>query len=50
VEDDLVLLEKKMNELAKKNSAYLRKEMPKAEAIEYLQGKGMSINWIYYKT
>jgi len=40
VEDDLVLLEKKMNELAKKNSAYLRKEMPKAEAIEYFTGKG----------
>src|SRR5436190_9208568 len=29
-EDDLLALEKKMNELAKQNNAYVRKEMPKA--------------------
>jgi threonyl-tRNA synthetase len=39
-EDDLTALEKKMNELAKKNSEYLRKEMPKAEAISYFAEKG----------
>jgi threonyl-tRNA synthetase len=39
-EEDLVALEKKMNELAKKNSAYLRKEMPKAEAVSYFTEKG----------
>src|SRR5215212_9183477 len=33
-EEDLLVLEKKMNELAKKNSAYTRKEMPKGEAID----------------
>jgi threonyl-tRNA synthetase len=39
-EDDLAALEKKMNELAKKNSEYLRKEIPKAEAINYFAEKG----------
>ena len=39
-EEDLVLLEKKMNELAKKNSDYVRKEMPKAEALKYFTEKG----------
>ncbi|MCH5600929.1 threonine--tRNA ligase [Niabella ginsengisoli] len=39
-EDDLATLEKKMNELAKTNSAYIRKEMPKAEAIQYFSDKG----------
>jgi len=39
-EDDLVTLEKKMNELAKKNSAYLRKEIPKDEAVKYFSEKG----------
>src|SRR5690606_21982972 len=39
-EDDLVALEKKMNELAKVNSPYIRKEMPKAEAIQYFTDKG----------
>lgn len=39
-EEDLIVLEKKMNELAKKNSAYVRKEMPKATAIEYFTEKG----------
>jgi threonyl-tRNA synthetase len=39
-EDDLAALEKKMNELAKKNSEYVRKEMPKAEAINYFTEKG----------
>ena len=39
-EDDLAVLEKKMNELAKKNSEYLRKEMPKAEALQYFTDKG----------
>ncbi|HRB80378.1 MAG TPA: threonine--tRNA ligase, partial [Niabella sp.] len=39
-EEDLVTLEKKMNELAKTNSPYIRKEMPKAEAIQYFTEKG----------
>lgn len=39
-EDDLAALEKKMNELAKKNSDYLRKEMPKADAVKYFTEKG----------
>lgn len=39
-EEDLAALEKKMNELAKKNSAYVRKEMPKDEAVKYFTGKG----------
>ncbi len=39
-DEDLQVLEKKMNELAKKNSAYIRKEIPKAEAIGYFTEKG----------
>ncbi|MEO7983633.1 MAG: threonine--tRNA ligase [Bacteroidota bacterium] len=39
-EEDLAALEKKMNELAKKNSAYLRKDTPKQEAIDYFTEKG----------
>ena len=38
-EDDLAALEKRMNELAKKNSEYIRKEMPKAEAVSYFSQK-----------
>ena len=39
-EEDLTALEKKMNELAKKNSEFLRKEMPKEEAVKYFTDKG----------
>lgn len=39
-EEDLRKLEKKMTELAKQNNSYIRKFMPKAEAIEYFTGKG----------
>ena len=39
-EEDLAGLEKKMNELAKTNSAYIRKEMPKTEAVAYFTEKG----------
>ncbi|MBM3412561.1 MAG: threonine--tRNA ligase [Bacteroidetes bacterium] len=39
-EDDLLLLEKKMNELAKKNSSFVRKKISKAEAIQYFAEKG----------
>ncbi len=39
-EEDLAALEKKMNELAKQNNAYIRKEMPKAEAVQYFADKG----------
>lgn len=39
-EEDLALLEKKMNELAKLNSRYIRKEIPKAEAVKYFEDKG----------
>ncbi len=39
-EEDLAGLEKKMNELAKTNSQYIRKEMPKAKAVAYFTDKG----------
>jgi len=39
-EEDLAALEKKMNELAKQGNAYLRKEMPKADAVAYFTQKG----------
>jgi threonyl-tRNA synthetase len=39
-EEDLRLLEKKMNELAKQNNQYIRKETPKAEAVAYFTEKG----------
>src|SRR6266487_3706214 len=34
-EEDLTRLEKKMQELAKENNSYVRKEIPKDEAIKY---------------
>ncbi|MBS1746180.1 MAG: threonine--tRNA ligase [Bacteroidetes bacterium] len=39
-EEDLRLLEKKMNELARQNNPYIRKETPKAEAVSYFTQKG----------
>lgn len=39
-EEDLQVLEKKMNELARQNNAYVRKAMPKQEAIDYFTDKG----------
>lgn len=39
-EDDLRKLEQKMNELAKQNNAYVRKEIPKTEAVNYFSEKG----------
>ncbi len=39
-EEDLAALEKKMNELARKNSDYVRKEMPKDDAVKYFTDKG----------
>lgn len=39
-EDDLVAIEKKMVELAKKNSQYIREQKAKAEAIAYFTEKG----------
>lgn len=39
-EEDLAILEKKMNELAKQNNAYVRKAIPKAEAVQYFTEKG----------
>jgi threonyl-tRNA synthetase len=39
-EDDLRLLEKKMNELAKQNNIYQRKEISKSEAVKYFEEKG----------
>lgn len=39
-EDDLLALEKKMNELAKQGNRYIRKEIPKAEAVAYFAEKG----------
>ena len=39
-EDDLVTLEKKMNQLAKQNNAFVRKPVPKGEAFDYFTAKG----------
>lgn len=39
-EDELAALEKKMDELAKKNSEYIRKEISKADAVAYFTEKG----------
>ncbi|MBO9660157.1 MAG: TGS domain-containing protein, partial [Chitinophagaceae bacterium] len=39
-EEDLLSLEKKMNELAKQNNVFIRKEVPKAEAIKFFEEKG----------
>ena len=39
-EEDLAALEKKMNELARQNNPYIRKAMPKGEAVSYFSGKG----------
>jgi threonyl-tRNA synthetase len=39
-EEDLATLEKKMNELAKKNNPYVRKEIGKKEAVQYFKDKG----------
>ena len=39
-EEDLAALEKKMNELARQNNAYIRKEIPKPEALNYFSEKG----------
>ena len=38
-EEDLGMLEKKMNELAKKNNSYVRKPISKADAIQYFEDK-----------
>ena len=45
-EEDLLQLEKKMNELAKQNNRYMQKRNSKPEAYNILQKKGMNINWI----
>jgi threonyl-tRNA synthetase len=39
-EEDLRKLETKMAELAKQNNQYVRKEVPKAEAVQYFEEKG----------
>jgi len=39
-EEDLVLLEKKMNDLAKQKNQFMRKAIPKAEAVQYFTEKG----------
>ncbi len=39
-EEDLRTLEKKMNELAKKNNSFIRQEISKPEAIQYFYKKG----------
>ena len=39
-EEDLAALEKKMNELARQNNAYIRKEIPKPEALNHFSEKG----------
>jgi len=39
-EEDVIILEKKMNELAKQANEYIRKEMSKSEAVAYFTEKG----------
>jgi threonyl-tRNA synthetase len=39
-EEDLLLLEKKMNELAKQSNRYIRKEISKEDAVKYFSDKG----------
>lgn len=39
-EEDLVILEKKMNELAKQSNRYIRKEISKNDAVQYFTEKG----------
>jgi threonyl-tRNA synthetase len=39
-EEDLLVLEKKMNELAKQANNYTRREISKAEAVKYFSDKG----------
>jgi threonyl-tRNA synthetase len=39
-EEDLAKLEKKMNELAKQNNNYIRKEISKEDAVKYFSDKG----------
>ena len=39
-EEDLLAIEKKMNELAKKNNHYIRKEIAKGDAVKYFTEKG----------
>ena len=39
-EEDLALLEKKMGELAKGSNAYIRRNVPKSEALSYFTEKG----------
>ncbi len=39
-EEDLAMLQKKMSELAKQNNRFVRKEIPKAEAVGYFEEKG----------
>ena len=39
-EEDLAILEKKMQELAKQNNRFLRKEISKTDAINYFEEKG----------
>ena len=39
-EEDLAAVEKKMNALSKENNAFVRKEIPKAEAVKYFNEKG----------
>lgn len=39
-EEDLLVLEKKMNELAKQKNVYVRQEISKADAVKYFENKG----------
>ena len=48
-EEDLLAIEKKMNELVKLNSAYQRKEVSKAEAIAFFTEKNeWAIKWVKF--
>ena len=48
-EEDLRKLEMKMNELAKQNNIYIRKEIPKQKPYNIFRKREMNINWICCK-
>src|SRR5215510_4824035 len=45
-EEDLAKLEKKMNELAKQNNSYVRKEISKKDAVNIFPTRATNTNWI----
>ena len=49
-DEDLAILEKKMNELAKKSNLFVRKEISKTDALQYFEEKGIAVtDEIYFE-